>query len=62
MKAPQSKSSQRPVKAPSYGGSSNDEGGKFVDRDLKALNDGGESLAPTDAEPVSLHKRMAGAC
>ncbi len=40
----------------------NDEGGRFVDRNLAALKDGGESLVPTDAEPVSLHKRMAGAC
>lgn len=59
MKEPQSKSSpsqqrraQKQVKAA--------EG--YQDRNLAALNDGGESLAPTDAEPVNLHKRMAGAC
>lgn len=59
MKTPQSKSS--PAKVPKMP-KGNDEGGKFVDRNLAKLNDGGESLAPTDAEPVSLHKRMAGAC
>lgn len=61
MKAAQSKSYQPAAKAPKIS-KGNDEGGRFVDRDLKALNDGGESLIPTDAEPVSLHKRMAGAC
>ena len=39
----------------------NDEGGKFVDRNLAAMKTE-ESLVPTAAEPVSLHKRMAGAC
>ncbi len=37
----------------------NDEGGRFVDRNLAALNDGGESLVPTDAEPVSRNALIA---
>lgn len=61
MKAAQSKSSPRPVKAPAMK-SGNDEGGKLVERDQMTLNDGGECCVPTDAEPVNLHKRLAGAC
>ena len=40
----------------------NDEGGRFVDRDLAAVNPAKEQFEPTDAEPVNQHKRMAGAC
>lgn len=40
----------------------NDEGGKYVDRDLVKVNPLKEQFEPTAAEPVSQHKRMAGAC
>ena len=40
----------------------NDEGGKYVCRDMEKMKDGGECCVPTPAEPVNLHKRMAGAC
>ncbi len=40
----------------------NDEGGRYVERNIAKLNDGGECCVPTPAEPVNLHKRMAGAC
>lgn len=40
----------------------NDEGGKFVDRNLMKVNPLKEQFEPTDAEPVNQHKRMAGAC
>lgn len=36
--------------------------GKFVDRNLLPVNPLKQQFAPTDAEPVSQHKRMAGAC
>ena len=40
----------------------NDEGGKFVARNLAAMNPRKEQFAPTPAEPVRQHARMAGAC
>lgn len=40
----------------------NDEGGKVVDRDIMKMKDGGECCIPTDAEPIRLHAKMAGAC
>lgn len=40
----------------------NDEGGKFVARNVAKMKDGGQCCVPTPAEPVSLHKRLAGAC
>ncbi len=40
----------------------NDEGGRFVDRNLTKVDPKKEQFAPTPAEPVSQHKRMAGAC
>lgn len=40
----------------------NDEGGKFVDRDLAKISPTKQQFEPTDAEPVNQHKRMAGAC
>ena len=40
----------------------NDEGGRFVDRNLKAVNPKKEQFEPTAAEPVRQHARMAGAC
>ena len=55
----QPKKSQTPYKSPVKG--ANDEGGRVVDRNLMAMKTA-ESLVPTPAEPVSLHKKMAGAC
>lgn len=40
----------------------NDEKGRFVDRNLMKVNPNKEQFAPTPAEPVNQHKRMAGAC
>lgn len=40
----------------------NDEGGKFVDRDLAAVNPLREQFEPTGPEPVRQHAKMAGAC
>lgn len=40
----------------------NDEGGKFVDRNLTAINPLKQQFEPTDAEPVRQHNRMAGGC
>lgn len=52
--------SSKPVKPPFRG--ANDERGRFVDRDLMKVNPKKEQFAPTPAEPVRAHKRMAGAC
>lgn len=58
MKA-QSKSSQpKQVKGPKV----NDERGRFVDRNLLAVDPKKEQFEPTPSEPVNQHKRMAGAC
>ena len=40
----------------------NDEGGRFVDRDLRAVNPLKEQFEPTPAEPVRQHFKMAGGC
>jgi len=40
----------------------NDEGGKFVSRDLRAVNPKREQFEPTPAEPVRQHFKMAGGC
>ncbi len=40
----------------------NDEGGKFVGRDLTKVNPLKEQFEPTDAEPVRQHFKMAGGC
>lgn len=40
----------------------NDEGGKFVDRDLMKVNPRTQQFEPTPSEPVRQHKKMAGAC
>ena len=40
----------------------NDEGGKFVNRNLLKVNPKKEQFAPTPAEPVRQHAKMAGAC
>lgn len=60
MKA-QQKSSPKAAKSPRMP-RGNDEGGRYVDRDLMKVNPLKEQFEPTDAEPVNLHKRMAGAC
>jgi hypothetical protein len=39
----------------------NDEGGKFVSRDLRGVKTA-EAFVPTPAEPVRLHHKMAGGC
>ena len=36
--------------------------GKFVDRDLRAVNPKTEQFAPTPAEPVRAKYKMAGGC
>lgn len=53
---------QKAAKTPKYKGKANDEGGKFVDRNLKAINPLKEQFEPTDKEPVRQHNRMAGGC
>ena len=40
----------------------NDEGGRFVPRNLMAVNPKKEQFAPTPAEPVRQHFKMAGGC
>lgn len=40
----------------------NDEGGRFVDRNLMKINPLKQQFEPTDAEPVRQHAKMAGAC
>ena len=54
---------KKAAKAPSMP-KGNDEGGRFVDRNLMKMNpkNDKDQLAPTPSEPVSQHKRMAGAC
>ncbi len=57
MKAQQSKSAKAPAMK-----KGNDEGGKFVSRDLKSINPKTEQFAPTPAEPVRARYRMGGGC
>lgn len=45
-----------------FGRRANDEQGRFVDRDLAAISPLKQQFEPTEAEPVSQHKKMAGAC
>jgi len=42
----------------------NDEGGKFVDRNLVPLKTAAQQnqFAPSDAEPVRMHHKLAGGC
>ena len=42
----------------------NDEGGKYVDRNLVPLRSAAQqnSFAPTDAIPVRMHNKLAGGC
>lgn len=54
-----SKSSKMPSPSMPKG---NSEGGKYVDRNLMKVNPRKEQFAPTLAEPVNQHKKMAGAC
>ena len=44
------------------GGYSNGVPGKFVDRDLRAVNPKSEQFEPTTAEPVRAKYKMAGGC
>jgi len=55
------KSSPKQAKAPKMP-RGNDEGGKYVDRDLCKMNPLKQQFEPTDAEPVRQHAKMAGAC
>ena len=51
------------AKAPRMAGG-NDEGGKFVSRDLKGVRGAKaqNQFAPTDAEPVRMRFKMGGGC
>jgi hypothetical protein len=40
----------------------NDEGGRFVDRDLRKVNPLRQQFEPTTAEPVRAKFKMAGGC
>jgi hypothetical protein len=40
----------------------NDEGGRFVPRDLARIDPKREQFEPTDAEPVRQRFKMAGGC
>lgn len=40
----------------------NDEGGRYVDRNLMPVNPNKEQFEPTDKEPVRQHFKMAGGC
>ena len=40
----------------------NDEGGRFVSRDLAKIDPKKQQFEPTPAEPVRQHAKMAGAC
>lgn len=57
----QSKSSPKQASAPRMP-KGNDENGKFVSRDLCAVNPKKEQFEPTTAEPVRQHFKMAGGC
>ena len=52
---------QKQVKVPAMP-KGNDEGGKFVDRDLVAVDPKKQQFEPTPAEPVRQRAKMAGAC
>jgi len=45
-----------------YGGKANDEGGRFVSRNLGPINPKSQQFEPTDSEPVRQHFKMAGGC
>ena len=50
------------AKSPGYGGKANDEGGRFVDRNLLGVSPNKEQFEPTDAEPVPQRYKMGGGC
>ncbi len=52
---------QKSVKAPRMA-KGNDEGGKFVSRDLRGVSPKKQQFEPTPAEPVRQHFKMAGGC
>ena len=52
--------SLKPVSSPFR--KANDEGGRFVPRNLVPVNPKREQFAPTPAEPVRSRFRMAGGC
>ena len=43
-------------------GSVNDEGGRFVDRNLMSVDPKKEQFEPADSEPVRQRYKMAGGC
>lgn len=51
---------QKSVK-PAFRGA-NDEGGRFVSRDLRAISPKKQQFEPTTAEPVRQRAKMGGAC
>ena len=57
----QAKSSPSKAKVPAMR-KGNDEGGKFVDRNLAGVNPLKEQFEPTGTEPVRQHFKMAGGC
>lgn len=52
----------KPAAKSAIGAKGNDEGGRFVDRDLAATCPCKEQFEPTPAEPVRQHFKMAGGC
>ena len=54
-------SSQQPARAPKMP-KGNDEGGKYVSRNLAAINPTKQQFEPTPAEPVRQLFKMAGGC
>ena len=54
-------SSQKQLKAPRMP-KGNDEGGKFVSRNLMAISPLKQQFEPTPAEPVRQRFKMAGGC
>jgi hypothetical protein len=61
MAKPKQRSTPTPARAPKMP-QGNDEGGRFVDRNLAGVNPTKQQFEPTEAEPVRQHARMAGAC
>lgn len=57
----QAKQGMKQAKAPSMP-KGNDEGGKFVDRNLAGMSPTKEQFAPSDSEPVRQRFKMAGGC
>jgi len=59
-KSPSGKSNTPATRRPAARDNANDEGGKFVDRDLMNVNPLNEQFEPTDAEPVPQRYKMGG--